>query len=151
MICPKCNTEHDLDCKFCPVCGKNMSINIGYEALRADLETQYNDCNFEDDLKRYPKGEFCTSDYERVGGYSGGSCWNDDEPQYYRDGDEPDFRNIINILVKHGVDKDVAERFISRNYHTKLCDTEYEYYGNSNEYEMYVYKIDDILEFVANL
>lgn len=74
-----------------------------------------------------------------TGGYSGGSCWDDEEnhARSYSEDEPTDSRRVLDIVLKHvfpnisHIQFQEVERLWIDNY-----DTEYEYYGNSTDYHI---------------
>lgn len=85
-----------------------------------------------------------------TGGVSGGSCWEDSNPQpYYTNNPEPDFSDLDDIL------KEVCPN-ISFFQYKELCkniiygsEIDYEYYGNHTEYSKKSISVDDIWNFLT--
>jgi len=78
--------------------------------------------------------------YMRVetGGVSGGSCWDDSDPQSYYIGinERPNFE-ILDLVLSELMPTITYLQFkeIEKLIHTN-DETEYEYYGNSTDYEI---------------
>jgi len=87
-----------------------------------------------------------------TGGYYGGNCWDDTEPEYrdsYDDQlslfDDPDFVTIIKNFCPQ-IDiikcKELSNIINEDNY------TEYEYYGNTSDYSFQEVKLTDLVDFI---
>lgn len=70
-----------------------------------------------------------------IGGISGGSCWDNSNPQRY-DKNEIDYQinlfkqlELMNISVSHSQVIEIEEKIRKNTY------TDYEYYGNNTDYE----------------
>jgi hypothetical protein len=85
-----------------------------------------------------------------TGGYSGGNCWDDSDPQpYYTGNVEQNLHDLDKILEK-------VCPTISFLQYKLLCEnikygtrTEYEYYGNSTTYSTKSISVDDIWSFLV--
>ena len=88
----------------------------------------------------------------RIGGYSGGSCWDDSDPQYYPSrGEKPDFvalEKTLEVLCPNLTFKVYKEAAALVNTNTK---TEWEYYGNSDDYEVSYVLVSELEKMLANL
>lgn len=96
----------------------------------------------------------------KTGGVSGGSCWDSSDPQPYETGRSVEYEDlekfIEHILVAifgrgHAfadIPKLLEElrksSIVHEDYHT-----EYEYYGNSDDYQWYEVKLWDLYQFLA--
>lgn len=73
----------------------------------------------------------------KTGGYAGGNCWNDNEPTYYHEDEPKDNFIVLDITLKllkpdmTFLEYREIERLIEND---DYC--EYEYYGNSNDYNI---------------
>lgn len=69
-----------------------------------------------------------------IGGYSGGSCWDDSNPQPYSLSEVPNW-DVLDTVINELKPNITYMQFkaIERLVHTNE-ETEYEYYGNSTEW-----------------
>ncbi len=80
-----------------------------------------------------------------TGGYSGGSCWDDSDPQpYYSNPPEDKFKvlDLVLEILKPGIsylDYKKIDSIIHDN-----SETEYEYYGNSTNWHIDYIKLSDL-------
>lgn len=92
------------------------------------------------------------SRYE-IGGYSGGSCWNDSNPRPYTSIPPTNKMEVLEILLKY-TKPDISflefRRLISQHLKTNQ-ETEYEYYGNSTEWEVEYITISDFETFINSI
>ena len=88
-----------------------------------------------------------------TGGYSGGNCWNDDRPTYYRNDDDNEFK-ILDIFLEEFCPNIsyLQYRKVKELIHTNN-EREYEYYGNSTDWEIQyiiISELFDLLETFKN-
>lgn len=86
--------------------------------------------------------------YQRIntGGVSGGSCWDDSNPQYYsKDSNYPFI--ILDLVLKELIPNISYLQFkeIESLIHTNN-ETEYEYYGNSTEWEIKYVILSELID-----
>lgn len=87
-----------------------------------------------------------------TGGVSGGSCWDDSDPQPYSNSDDnKDFIALDVFLTQ--ICPNITflqfreiERLIHSNYKTK-----WEYYGNQTNYEIKYIVIEEIFKYLENI
>ena len=91
------------------------------------------------------------SKYE-TGGYSGGSCWNDDSPEPYYVDERPNF-DILEILLNELLPKNRISSY--KEMFEKLIKThdftDYEYYGNSTDYNLEYIPLSTVLIGLKNI
>ena len=84
--------------------------------------------------------------YQRyeTGGVSGGSCWEDSDPQPYSVDERPPFKVLDLVLRKICPDISYLKyREIEGLIHTN-SESEYEYYGNSTDWEVKYIILEDL-------
>jgi len=90
--------------------------------------------------------------YQRheTGGVSGGSCWEDSNPQYYSsDEDRPEWQALDLTLKKLYPDisylkyKEIEKLIIYAN------DTDYEYYGNRTDYDIWYLPLETLYKYLG--
>jgi hypothetical protein len=71
------------------------------------------------------------------GGYSGGSCWDDSDPQPYERDAPKDKMKVLDLVLKELKPEITFLQFreIEKLIHTNE-ETEYEYYGNSTDFKI---------------
>ena len=95
-----------------------------------------------------------------TGGYTGGSCWDDSDPQPYSSGNEVEYQDLKNfiehilyyIFGKNHAFADIPELLKKLDASSIIHEdiyTEYEYYGNSTDYQWYEVKLWDLYQFLA--
>lgn len=149
-ICTKCGFELPDTDNFCSNCGKKLVNTIDLESLRAELVKEYHADHVNDTGITVIKGTYCTSNEIIIHEYSGGNCWNDNEPEYSEFNETYNNENLLNILVKYGVPEPEAFHYLSK-FEERIENTVYEYYGNSITYEICTYDIDTIINNVSEL
>lgn len=115
--------------------------------------------------KCYPQGVFVQPNYVPIkynepviymrwspGGVSGGSCWDSSDPRRYDNDDkEPNFMALDEVLkivapnITYLQYKDL-EKLIHSN-----SETEYEYYGNSEDWEVKYLVLSDLEKFLKEI
>ena len=72
----------------------------------------------------------------KSGGYSGGNCWDDTEPHHYSNNDIPQFE-VLDLVLQELMPSIsyLQHKQISKLEHS-TDKNEWEYYGNSSEYEI---------------
>jgi hypothetical protein len=92
------------------------------------------------------------SRYE-IGGYSGGSCWDDSDPRPYTSEPPANKMEVLEILLKY-VKPDISflqfRQLVSRYLKTNQ-ETEHEYYGNSTEWEVEYILISDFENYINSI
>ena len=92
--------------------------------------------------------------YDRFhnGGYEGGNCWNDDDPEYQESGDNKELFLILDkVLEILRPNITVLElRQLESMIHNSN-KTVYEYYGNSHEYEITYIRLSVVEDFCNKL
>lgn len=92
------------------------------------------------------------SRYE-IGGYWGGSCWDDSDPRPYTSEPPANKMEVLEILLKY-TKPDITflefRRLVSQHLKTNQ-DTEWEYYGNSTEWEVEYILISDFETFINSI
>jgi hypothetical protein len=89
--------------------------------------------------------------YQRyeTGGMGGGSCWDDSDPSPYSTDERPNFDVLDAVLKKIAPDvsylkyKEIEKRIVSKN------ETEYEYYGNSTDWEVKFIVLEDLYKLLG--
>lgn len=97
-----------------------------------------------------------------TGGYSGGSCWDDDAnyARPYETGNRVEYEDfekfiehiLVSIFGRNHAFADIPkllEELRKSNLVIEDFDTNYEYYGNSDNYQMYYIKLWDLYQFLA--
>lgn len=97
-----------------------------------------------------------------TGGYSGGSCWDDDSSyaRPYETGNRVEYEDfekfiehiLVSIFGRNHAFADIPkllEELRKSNLVIEDFDTHYEYYGNSDNYQMYYIKLWDLYQFLA--
>jgi len=85
-----------------------------------------------------------------TGGYSGGSCWDDSDPQPYTEEPPKDRMKVLELVLKvlkpqiSFLEYRMIEGLIHDN-----SETEHEYYGNSTEWKIEYIKLSDLYEALA--
>jgi hypothetical protein len=89
---------------------------------------------------------------QRTGGYSGGGCWDDSDPQYCAErGPKKEFvalEKTLEVLCPNLSFKVYKE--VSKLVQTDE-KTEWEYYGNSDDYEVSYVLVSELEKMLANL
>jgi len=86
-----------------------------------------------------------------TGGYSGGSCWDDSDPQPYYNDDKPKFTVLDLVLKKLKPDISYLNyKEIEKLIHSN-SETEYEYYGNSRDYSVEYIILSDLYKLLEKL
>lgn len=81
------------------------------------------------------------------GGYSGGSCWNDEVSQRYENS-KPSFTVLDLVLEKLNITlTDSLYMGLNNIVHTN-SESEYEYYGNSTEYQIEYIILSELYSFI---
>ena len=96
----------------------------------------------------------------KTGGVSGGSCWDSSDPQQYETGSSVGYEDLekflehilVAIFGRGHAFADIPKlleelrksSIVDEDYHT-----EYEYYGNSDDYQWYEVKLWDLYQFLA--
>jgi hypothetical protein len=80
-----------------------------------------------------------------IGGVSGGSCWDSSNPQSYTVSEKPEFVVLDKTLklLKPNIsylDYKKIDEYVIKDY-----NTDYEYYGNYTNYEIWYLKLSDLL------
>ena len=86
------------------------------------------------------------------GGVSGGSCWDSSNPQSYTKDAPKDKMKVLDLVLK-AVKPDITFlqfREIEKMVHTN-SETEYEYYGNSTEFEIEYIVLSELYAFLEGL
>jgi hypothetical protein len=86
------------------------------------------------------------------GGVSGGSCWDSSNPQSYTRDAPKDKMKVLDLVLK-AVKPDITFlqfREIEKMIHTN-SETEYEYYGNSTEFEIEYIVLSELYAFLEGL
>jgi len=87
-----------------------------------------------------------------TGGYSGGSCWDDSDPQYYSQKAPDDRMKVLDLVLKV-IKPNISYldfRMISGLIHNNE-ETEHEYYGNSTDWMIEYIKLSDLYEALEKL
>ncbi len=81
------------------------------------------------------------------GGYSGGSCWDDNAPQRYRNDTPKDRMQVLDIVLKEIRPQTtfLEYRQIEGLVHDN-SETKYEYYGNSTDYQIEYIVLSELYE-----
>lgn len=86
------------------------------------------------------------------GGVSGGSCWDSSNPQPYTRDAPKDKMKVLDLVLKE-LKPDITFlqfREIEKLIHTN-SETEYEYYGNSTEFEIEYIILSELYSFIDGL
>jgi len=86
------------------------------------------------------------------GGVSGGSCWDESDPQPYERDAPKDKMRVLDLVLKE-ISPDISFlqfREIEKLVHTN-SETEYEYYGNCTEFEIEYIVLSELYDFLENL
>lgn len=80
-----------------------------------------------------------------TGGYSGGSCWEDSDPQWYEEGEPKDSFKVLDLVLEVLRPNITYLQFkqIKELVHEN-SETEYEYYGNSTDWCIQYIKLSDL-------
>jgi len=123
------------------------------EITKSQIEEINRECPYEQGIFREPWGipvhikEPVVYMRWETGGMTGGSCWSEDEPHpYTRHEPKPKFKVLDIILKKFKPNISYLEfREIEELIHTNH-ETQYEYYGNSEDYEIEYIILSELLE-----
>jgi len=87
-----------------------------------------------------------------TGGYSGGSCWDDSDPQPYYESEPKEKFKVLDLLLEEIFPK------ISYMQYKKIEsivrtneETEWEYYGNSTDWKIEFIELDKLLKLLDDL
>ena len=70
------------------------------------------------------------------GGYQGGNCWDDTQPEYYASDDKMDYSELDNALEEHFPNMSFKQyNAITKLFLDSFDEVKGEYYGNTSEYE----------------
>ena len=126
------------------------------ELTQEQIEAINKECPYNQGVFREPYGIpvkikepviYCR--YE-TGGYSGGSCWDDSDPQPYSEEPPKDRMKVLELVLKvlkpqiSFLEYRMIEGLIHDN-----SETEYEYYGNSTDWKIEYIKLSDLYEALA--
>lgn len=126
------------------------------ELTQEQIEAINKECPYNQGVFREPYGIpvkikepviYCR--YE-TGGYSGGSCWDDSDPQPYSEEPPKDRMKVLELVLKvlkpqiSFLEYRMIEGLIQDN-----SETEYEYYGNSTDWKIEYIKLSDLYEALA--
>ena len=91
------------------------------------------------------------SRYE-TGGYSGGNCWNDNEPSFYTSDISIDRFKVLDLVLEQLKPSITYLQFkkIEKMIHTNE-ETEYEYYGNSTEWKVEYIILSELEKYLSGL
>ena len=105
---------------------------------------------FQDDFlcENAPKNAlYCTHE---TGGISGGSCWDDSEPEEYYNDDPMDefeeFHNVIKKIVPN-ISLEQIEK-MENELVKETSEVEYEYYGNEKWYTVRYVNLKDLYDYL---
>ena len=87
----------------------------------------------------------------KTGGVSGGSCWDNSNPQRYeQEGGEPNFK-VLDLVLNELLPtiSYLQYKEISKLIHTNH-ETEYEYYGNSTDFEVKYIILSELITLLKN-
>lgn len=90
------------------------------------------------------KGLVVYQRYEK-GGYSGGSCWDDSDPQPYYNSFIPDFTILDLVLMEIAPNITYLQYKKIEQLIVHSEKTEYEYYGNQTDFGMKFIILDDLI------
>ena len=110
-------------------------------------------CPYDQGIFREPYGvdkekDYCIYAKWNSGGYTGGSCWDDNEPYFYEGESEPNFIALDLVIkelcpnISYFQHKDI-ERLIKTG-----SDTDYQYYGNSDDYSFKWIVLKDLENYI---
>lgn len=87
-----------------------------------------------------------------TGGYSGGNCWNNDEPTYCSSDIENKELNILDKILEMICPKMgfIQYRKLSNDLLKIDSRTESEYYGNTNDYSYKWVDVEDLFNYLKN-
>jgi hypothetical protein len=126
------------------------------ELTQEQIESINKECPYNQGVFREPYGIpvkikepviYCR--YE-IGGFSGGSCWDDSDPQPYSEEPPKDRMKVLELVLKllkpqiSFLEYRMIEGLIHDN-----SETEYEYYGNSTDWKIEYIKLSDLYEALA--
>ena len=122
--------------------------------MDADLIKQINEkCPYEQGIFTEPYGvEFIKEPvvYMRYesGGFSGGNCWDSTKPRHYVNNDIPNFE-VLDLVLQELMPSVSYLQFkqISKLEHSTE-QNEWEYYGNSTEYEIKYIILSELEELI---
>lgn len=86
------------------------------------------------------------------GGFRGGSCWDDSDPQPYEASAPKDKMKVLDLALKE-LKPDITFlqfREIENLIHTNE-ETEYEYYGNSTDYKIEYIILSELINFLETI
>lgn len=85
-----------------------------------------------------------------TGGYSGGNCWNDDEPEYYSNNEEPAKFVVLDKILEAKCPNISFLLFRKIENLIKISErTEFEYYGNSTDYKSRSLDLRELYNFLV--
>ena len=83
-----------------------------------------------------------------TGGYSGGSCWDDSDPQPYQNNSpEPNFTALVKVLEYFTPEISFLKGMQFTNMVKNSTYTDHEYYGNSTDYAVKYVEISTMYGF----
>lgn len=84
-----------------------------------------------------------------IGGYSGGNCWDNSEPTYSSKTAPKDKMKVLDLVLKELNPNITLLQFreIEKLIHTNK-ETEYEYYGNSTNWEVEYIILSDLYKYL---
>jgi hypothetical protein len=87
-----------------------------------------------------------------IGGYIGGSCWDSSNAQPYTKDEPQNKMQVLDLVLKELLPNITYLQFkgIERLKHTNI-ETECEYYGNSTEYEIEYFILEDLYNYLDTL
>ena len=102
-------------------------------------------------FKPYKKDDLIFSTYVNTGGLSGASCWTDEPPSPYKSYEKQDFSELKDYLKKLDIKLDNSQfhNLISK-FHVGEY-SEYDYYGNSDDYEISYLSIREIYDYLNSI
>ena len=87
-----------------------------------------------------------------IGGYSGGNCWDDTEPSYYRNNNELSYDKLDSLLEKVCPKLSFLEyRKITKLLSEKQTWSENEYYGNTTDYEYQILPLKELYDLLTEM
>ncbi len=86
-----------------------------------------------------------------TGGVSGGSCWDDSDPQEYYGDSKPRFTVLDLVLKKLRPDLSYLDYKLVEGLIRSNTGTRYEYYGNYDDYEVEFIVLSDLYKLLDTL
>jgi hypothetical protein len=155
--CRKCDKILKDEDNYCSCCGERQLEQKDMSLFKENLEEyikkqnekfyQENAYSFSSSFKekiKENKSIYFGGVY--IGGFKGGNCWDNSTPEYEKTYNEEKIDNgsLFDFLYNQGFLNPlvISELETIKDINT---ETEYEYYGNSSDYEYWEYKVDQII------